>query len=93
VTPEPPEQPEQPPEFTFEVDEADFYGLGHRSEYEEGRPFVLKRRRISAEPTHPSPPPPPPAPSYPTCSRCGRAHFIGPSPDDPAYCSAGGVKL
>jgi hypothetical protein len=38
-------------------------------------------------PTRPSPEPPAPAaPEYPTCGRCGRAHYVGPTASDPAYC-------
>ena len=78
-------------EFVTEVDPDDFYGLGHRSEYEPGRKFVLKRRRVGKGPTHPSKPTPT-TPTFPTCPRCGRAHFVGPTPSDPAYCAGGGVK-
>lgn len=45
---------------------------------------------VKTPPTHPSPDPPPAAPSYPTCERCGRAHYVGPTPSDPAYCHLNG---
>jgi len=49
-----------PPGYIYDVDPCDLYGLGRRTPYEPGRPFVRKLRRVDVGPrvpTHPSPPP------------------------------------
>ena len=46
--------------FVYDVDECDLYGLGRRTPYEPGRPFVPKLRKVQngpRVPSHASPPP------------------------------------